>query len=65
MTMQFPFGSPDLLTAELLERKCKAERQRALAGHWSYDLPRHEEMVRQLKAARERENRNHERSTSP
>jgi len=36
-----------------LEQACRKERRLGLAGHWSYDLPRHLELLRQLKAARE------------
>lgn len=33
-----------------LERACRAERQRDLAGHWAYDRARHARMVATLKA---------------
>lgn len=35
-----------------LERACRAERRRALAGHWTYDLPYHNDLLRQLREAR-------------
>jgi len=37
-----------------LEAACRAEHQRGLAGHWSYSLVRHQAMLRQLKAEREK-----------
>jgi hypothetical protein len=37
-----------------LERAYRAERRRALVGHWTYDLPYHLDLLRQLKEARGR-----------
>ena len=36
----------------LLERICRDERKRALAGHWTYNQTRHQALVRELQAAR-------------
>lgn len=35
-----------------LERACRNERQRGIAGHWTYSKPRHEHMYRTLKIER-------------
>lgn len=37
-----------------LEDACRAERNRGLAGHWTYSLVRHQTMLRELKAEREK-----------
>lgn len=42
-------------TVAELERACRAERRRALANHWTYSLPYHVELRRQLTAARKEE----------
>lgn len=35
-----------------LEKTCRAERQRGLAGHWSYDVARHSQLRALLDAER-------------
>ena len=37
-----------------LEAACRAERQRGLDGHWTYSLVRHQAMLRELNAEREK-----------
>jgi hypothetical protein len=49
------FGtSPRDLAArvEWLERKCRAMRAQALAGHWAYDLALHRNLLTVLEAER-------------
>jgi len=38
-----------LLIVAKLRRALRAERQRGLAGHWTYDLARHAELLRAYK----------------
>jgi len=45
---------PKEMSAEELRRMCMAERKRALAGSWTYDLARHRSYHDELKR-RERE----------
>jgi len=37
---------------ELLERKCRMERERGINGHWTYDVPRHARMCAALEIER-------------
>ncbi len=37
----------------LLQRALRAERQRGLSGHWSYDLARHAQLLASLRAEEE------------
>jgi hypothetical protein len=42
-----PLDPKKMPTAALI-RMCIAERERALAGHWTYDLPRHRSLLDEL-----------------
>jgi hypothetical protein len=35
-----------------LEDQCREERQRGLAGHWTYSYIRHQQLMRELKRER-------------
>jgi hypothetical protein len=39
---------PREMSADELTRMCKAERKRALAGSWTYDLARHRSYLNEL-----------------